>query len=76
MHLTYACSAPIADRQLAQLIQIATDALSGNTDELRAEWLISCCATLLQELQTRRAFMAGLSPAVSGDNIAFLPGRG
>ena len=71
--LPSARSAPIGDRQLAQLIQIATDAQSGNTDEARAEWLVSCCGPLLTELQNRRAFMAALEPAAIGTNIAFLP---
>lgn len=58
--VAYARPAPIGDRQLDQLVLIAHDAQSGNTDEARAEWLLSCAPALLEELRARRAAMGNL----------------
>ena len=57
--IPYARPAPVGDRQLDQLILISHDAQHGNTDEARAEWLLSCTPALLEELRARRAAMVG-----------------
>lgn len=69
----FARSAPIADRQLDQLIQIAEDANHGNTDPARADWLMSVAANLLRELAARRAFMGSIKATVVADKIVFFP---
>lgn len=64
---------PVQDRQLAQLAQVAEDALHGNAEAAACEWLVSACGPLLRELMARRQFMAGISPVEYKDNVAFLP---
>jgi hypothetical protein len=67
--VAYARPAPIGNRQLDQLILIAKDAQFGNTDEARAEWLLSCAPALLEELRARRAAEDLRDHAAVPDNL-------
>jgi hypothetical protein len=62
MSFSYAPSnarpAPIDDRLLAQLAQIAHDAPKSLASEAECEWLLSTIGPLLDELQSRRTAMA------------------
>lgn len=51
--------APIGDRELATLRRIAHDSRHSLASQAEAEWLISACGPLLDELATRRAVMNG-----------------
>lgn len=64
---------PIDDRTLATLRRIGHDAAIGECTQAEAEWLLSCCGPLLDELARRRAAMA-LQPQVADlSNVVILP---
>ena len=54
----HARSAPISDRDLATLRRVAHDSRHSLSSQAEAEWLISACGPLLDELACRRAVMA------------------
>lgn len=66
--------APISDRLLDQLRRIAHDAPNGLASEAEAEWLLSTCGPLLDELATRRAVMGAAALPSIGAEIITLPG--
>lgn len=64
---------PIDDRLLAQLRRIGHDAAVGQVTEAEAEWLLSVCGPLLDELAQRRVAMAALPQVVDLTNVITLP---
>lgn len=63
----------ISDRLLAQLRRIAHDAPRSCATEAEAEWLLSVCGPLLDELAARRAVMDAQGPTVDLSNVIILP---
>lgn len=55
--IPHARPAPIGDRELATLRRIAHDSRHSLASQAEAEWLISACGPLLDELASRRAIM-------------------
>lgn len=72
-HIPKARPAPVDDRVLASLTQIAIDAQSGNCSPAEAEWLITTCAPLLQELACYRAAAAATAVAGQSATVIALP---
>lgn len=70
-HIPKARPAPVDDRVLAQLTQVARDAQHGNTTQAEAEWLISATAPLLEELACYRKIYG--TAAITGGNVIALP---
>lgn len=71
--VAYARPRPVCDRELATLRRIGHDAPLALCSEAEAEWLLSATGPLLDELATRRAWMAAHVPAVDLSNIVTLP---
>jgi hypothetical protein len=65
-------SAQIGDRELATLRRIAHDARHELAGQAEAEWLISACGPLLDELAQRRAAMAELPLQIDLSNVVIL----
>lgn len=65
--------APVSDRQLHQIRNIAYDAARGDASRGEAEWLLACCGPLLDELIAHRSLHAGIARLDPGaDNIILL----
>lgn len=73
VHIHNARPRPIDDRTLATLRRVGHDAAIGECTEAEAEWLLSCCGPLLDELARRRAAMAGLPQVADLSNVIILP---
>lgn len=71
--VTTARTPPIDDRLLAHLRRIAHDAPKSIASEAEAEWLLSACGPLLDELAARRAWMDGHAHGADLSNIITLP---
>lgn len=63
----------ISDRLLSQLRQIAHDAAQGLASEAEAEWLLSTCGPLMDELAARRAWMGQHAASADLANVITLP---
>lgn len=74
-HIPKARPAPVDDRTLATLTQIARDAQHGNCSPAEAEWLIATAAPLLDELAQHRRAQATLAAAQTAKVIE-VPFRG
>ena len=72
-HIQNARPLPIDDRTLATLRRIGHDAAIGECTPAEAEWLLSCCGPLLDELASRRAAMATQPQLVDLSNVVILP---
>ena len=64
---------PIDDRLLAHLRRIAHDAPRSMASAAEAEWLLSACGPLLDELAARRAWMNGHAQGADLSNVITLP---
>lgn len=73
VHIPKARPAPVDDRTLATLTQIAFDAQSGNCSPAEAEWLLNCAGPLLKELADHRA---AAKRASAHANVVALPAGG
>lgn len=69
-HIPKARPAPVDDRTLATLTQIAHGARTGDCSPAEAEWLLTTAAALLEELACRRATDAART---AGATIIALP---
>lgn len=71
--VAYARPRPIDDRGLAALRRVAHDAPQSLASPAECEWLLSAVGPLLDELASRRAWMADHAPAVELQNVIILP---
>lgn len=67
-------SAPISNRFLHQIRNLAYSARRGDVTEAEAELVLHTAGPLLDELIARRRAMAGLAPIDGTGNIVTLPG--
>ncbi len=64
---------PVTDRMLRQLTAVAHSARNGMASEAECEWLLSVAGPLMDELQQRRAYMAGLAQGDEFANVISMP---